>query len=59
MQDGLEQLEPRSLWGHFAGIAATPRPSKHEERIVEWVRTLAQEHHEPLDSIHQTHLFDQ
>ena len=43
MQDGLEQLEPRSLWGHFAGIAAIPRPSKHEERIVEWVRSLADE----------------
>jgi dipeptidase D len=42
MQDGLGQLEPRSLWNHFAGIAATPRPSKHEERIVAWVRALAE-----------------
>ena len=44
MSDALAQLEPRSVWGHFASIAAIPRPSKHEEKIVGWIRSLAEEH---------------
>jgi dipeptidase D len=44
MSDALAGLEPRSLWNHFASIAAVPRPSKHEERIAAWVRELATEH---------------
>ena len=44
MSDALAGLEPRSLWGHFSAIAAIPRPSKHEERIVAWVRELAARH---------------
>ena len=42
MGDALAGLTPRSLWDHFSRIAAIPRPSKHEERIVRWVRELAQ-----------------
>ena len=44
MGDPLGALTPRSLWQHFASIAAIPRPSKHEERIVAWVRDLAARH---------------
>ncbi len=44
MSDALARLEPRSLWELFGEIAAIPRPSKHEERIVAWVRELAGEH---------------
>ncbi len=44
MSDALAGLEPRSLWGHFSKIAAIPRPSKHEERISAWIRSLAAEH---------------
>ena len=44
MGDPLGELTPRSLWQHFASIAAIPRPSKHEERIVAWVRELAARH---------------
>ena len=43
MSDALSALEPRSVWSHFAGIAGVPRPSKHEERIVAWIETLAGE----------------
>ena len=36
-------LEPQAVWQYFSGIAAVPRASKHEERIREHVRRLAQE----------------
>ncbi len=44
MSEALARLEPRSLWELFGKIAAIPRPSRHEERIVAWVRELAREH---------------
>ncbi len=44
MGDPLKQLEPRSLWQHFASLAAIPRPSRHEERVVAWLRELALGH---------------
>jgi dipeptidase D len=44
MSDVLAQLEPRSLWKYFSAIADVPRPSKHEEKIVEYVRSFAAEH---------------
>ena len=43
MSDALAALEPRTLWSYFARLAATPRPSKHEERVVSWLRSLAAE----------------
>jgi len=44
MSDALARLEPRSVWSHFAEIARIPRPSKHEERIAAWVRSVAEGH---------------
>lgn len=44
MGDPLAALQPRVLWQHFAALAAIPRPSKQEQRAVEWVRALAVEH---------------
>lgn len=41
---GIESLEPQSVWHFFAGIAATPRPSKHEEQIRAHTRRVAEEH---------------
>jgi dipeptidase D len=35
-------LEPKAVWGFFAGIAAVPRPSKREEQIRKHVRDVAQ-----------------
>ncbi len=43
MSDPLARLAPRSLWSLFSHIAGIPRPSKHEQRIVAWIRTLAGE----------------
>ena len=44
MADPLAGLQPRSVWSYFASMAAIPRPSKHEEKIAAWVRSVAAEH---------------
>ncbi|MFN5031120.1 MAG: cytosol nonspecific dipeptidase, partial [Flavobacteriia bacterium] len=30
-------LEPKELWNHFADLNAVPRPSKKEERVIEFM----------------------
>jgi dipeptidase D len=42
MNDVLANLSPRSVWGHFAALAAVPRPSGHEERAVAFVSAVGQ-----------------
>ena len=42
MSDVLSQLSPRSVWGHFAALAAIPRPSGHEERAVAFVTAVGE-----------------
>jgi dipeptidase D len=41
MSSPLESLEPKLLWQHFDTIRQTPRPSKHEEKIIEVVKSWA------------------
>lgn len=43
MSSPLEALEPALLWQHFDTIRKTPRPSKHEEKIVAEVKSWASE----------------
>lgn len=33
----IKNLEPKSLWNHFADLNAVPRPSKKEERVIEFM----------------------
>src|SRR5690242_543639 len=40
-RSAVESLEPKSVWKFFSGIAAVPRPSKHEEKIRAYVKQLA------------------
>lgn len=40
----LTGLEPRSFWGHFDAITKIARPSRHEEPMIEHVRSWAAEH---------------
>lgn len=40
----IESLDPKPIWRFFAGIAATPRPSKHEEHVRAHTRRVAEEH---------------
>ena len=37
-------LEPRSFWGHFETLTKVPRPSRHEEPVIEHVRAWAEQH---------------
>jgi dipeptidase D len=42
MADRLDALTPRSVWGHFASLAAIPRPSGHEEKAAAFVIGVAE-----------------
>jgi dipeptidase D len=33
----VRNLEPRSLWNHFSDLNAVPRPSKKEERVIQFM----------------------
>ena len=33
----IRSLEPKSLWNHFADLNAVPRPSKKEERVIQFM----------------------
>lgn len=39
----LGHLQPTTLWTLFESICAIPRPSKHEEKIREWIKNWAEE----------------
>lgn len=41
MQNPLDTLAPRSIWSHFAALAAIPRPSGKEEKAAEFVIGVA------------------
>ncbi len=38
----VRELEPKSLWNHFADLNAVPRPSKKEERVIEFMMNFGQ-----------------
>lgn len=42
MSDALDHLSPRSVWAHFATLAAIPRPSGREERAVAFVKGVGE-----------------
>ncbi len=42
MSDELRRLEPRSMWNHFADLNAVPRPSKKEERVIDFIRSFGE-----------------
>ena len=37
MSTAVRNLAPQSLWGHFADLNAVPRPSKKEERVIQFM----------------------
>jgi dipeptidase D len=39
----VRSLEPRSLWNHFADLNAVPRPSKKEERVIQFMMDFGNE----------------
>jgi dipeptidase D len=40
MSQAIRNLEPRELWNHFADLNAVPRPSKKEERVIEFIKNF-------------------
>ena len=42
MDKAISHLEPNALWGIFEEICAIPHPSKHEGRIIEYVKQFGQ-----------------
>ncbi|WP_432459048.1 aminoacyl-histidine dipeptidase [Agarivorans sp. QJM3NY_25] len=40
----LSSLSPQPLWQHFATICSIPHPSKHEQAMIDWILSLAQQH---------------
>ena len=37
MSEAVRNLEPKTLWNHFADLNAVPRPSKKEERVIQFM----------------------
>ena len=42
MSQAVRNLEPNSLWNHFADLNAVPRPSKKEERVIEFAKNFGE-----------------
>lgn len=40
----MAELTPKAVFDYFKQINAVPRPSKHEEKMIEWLRQFAQQH---------------
>ena len=37
MSSEIRNLEPKAIWNHFADLNAVPRPSKKEERVIQFM----------------------
>ena len=37
MSNEVRALEPQSVWNHFADLNEVPRPSKKEERVIQFM----------------------
>ena len=44
MSSEIRNLEPNKLWNRFADLNSIPRPSKHEEKVCEWLMQWARDH---------------
>jgi dipeptidase D len=38
----IRSLEPKSLWNHFADLNEVPRPSKKEERVIQFIKSFGE-----------------
>ncbi|WP_224484491.1 aminoacyl-histidine dipeptidase [Robertkochia aurantiaca] len=43
MSNAIRELEPKAVWNKFADLNAVPRPSKKEERVIEFMMQFGQE----------------
>lgn len=42
MNETIRALEPTELWNHFADLNAVPRPSKKEERVIQFIKSFGE-----------------
>ena len=42
MSDQVRELEPKAVWNNFADLNAVPRPSKKEERVIEFIKEFGE-----------------
>src|SRR6478735_11125577 len=42
MSQEIRNLEPKALWNKFADLNAVPRPSKKEERVIEFMKKFGE-----------------
>jgi dipeptidase D len=42
MNEAIRQLEPTVMWNNFADLNAVPRPSKKEERVIEFIKAFGE-----------------
>jgi dipeptidase D len=38
MDKNIQKLEPKQLWSYFYSLTQIPRPSKHEQKVIEFVK---------------------
>ena len=42
MSQAVRDLEPKTLWNHFADLNAVPRASKKEEQVIEFAKNFGE-----------------
>src|SRR6056297_4321147 len=43
MSEEIKNLEPKALWEHFYSLTQIPRPSKEEQKAVEFVKKFGED----------------
>jgi dipeptidase D len=44
MENNLQNLKPSLLWKHFSAICSIPHPSKHEQKLSQYITDFAKQH---------------
>ena len=42
MSDQIRKLAPEELWNHFADLNAIPRPSKKEQKVIQFIKSFGE-----------------
>ncbi len=42
MNEAIRKLEPTAMWSNFADLNAVPRPSKKEERVIQFIKSFGE-----------------
>ena len=40
----IKDLQPKVVWDNFYGLTRVPRPSKHEEKVIEYLLEWGKNH---------------